>query len=461
MSRWTKLRIRGADNTRSTVEGRRATGACHNGLAVELLLVTTVLGICQTAWTQSPTYGLGRTPSAEEVRAWDIAISPTGKELPPGQGTAKEGAALYVRKGCAGCHGATGSGGHAPTLISAEGPSDAVFGALSRALRERRKHDGGSLALRDDRSGITSIAACLWGKRGRSRPMRCTPLPPSCCTRTTSSRKTRSWTPQSLPKVKMPNRDGFALPPEVEARDAKARGLYQQVDTFTVVPDHHPERSRHPVVSFFRSSIARPSGLDQRFSRHLSSRSAGPQTYTGSIPRESNQSGRDEIAMTTASSDRSIKVGVITDMTGPLSFLGIANANVAEMVINEINARDGLLGQRVDLLLEDSATTDRVAEAKAKKLVEEDHVDVIFGGIYSSTRQAIKGPAVTAGQKALHLPGAIRGPGMSPAHLLHRAGPGPTGRAPDSLVDAENRGEEILLPVGRLYLAARVEPEIA
>ena len=86
-----------------------------------LFLVTAVLGICRTAWTQSPTYGVGRTPSAEEIRAWDIAISPTGKELPPGQGTAKEGAALYVRKGCAGCHGATGSGGPAPTLISRKG----------------------------------------------------------------------------------------------------------------------------------------------------------------------------------------------------------------------------------------------------------------------------------------------------------------------------------------------------
>src|SRR5262249_43418419 len=75
-----------------------------------------------TAWTQSPAYRLGRTPSAEEIRAWDIAISPTGKELPAGQGTAKEGAVLYVRKGCAGCHGVTGSGGHAPVLISNNGP---------------------------------------------------------------------------------------------------------------------------------------------------------------------------------------------------------------------------------------------------------------------------------------------------------------------------------------------------
>jgi urea transport system substrate-binding protein len=40
----------------------------------------------------------------------------------------------------------------------------------------------------------------------------------------------------------------------------------------------------------------------------------------------------------------SIKVGVIMDLTGPLSFLGVASANVAKMVIDDINAKDGLLG---------------------------------------------------------------------------------------------------------------------
>src|SRR5215208_3629284 len=93
-----------------------------------------------------------------------------------------------------------------------------------------------------------------------------------------------------------------------------------------------------------------------------------------------------------------IKVGVITDVTGPLSFMGVANANVARMVIDEINANGGLLGRRVDLYVEDSETTDSVAAAKAVKLVQHDRVAVILGGIYSSTRQAIKGPAVTAGK---------------------------------------------------------------
>jgi ABC-type branched-subunit amino acid transport system substrate-binding protein len=107
--------------------------------------------------------------------------------------------------------------------------------------------------------------------------------------------------------------------------------------------------------------------------------------------------------------DSAIKVGVIADQTGPLSFVGIANGNVAKMVINDINAKGGLLGRQIDLYLEDSATIDGVAEAKAIKLVQHDNVDVIFGGIYSSTRQAIKGPAVVKGRKLYIYPEQYEG----------------------------------------------------
>src|SRR5258708_35493297 len=90
----------------------------------------------------------------------------------------------------------------------------------------------------------------------------------------------------------------------------------------------------------------------------------------------------------------SIKVGMIAEETGALSFMGRANANVARMVVDEINANGGLLGRKIELYLQDGATTDAVAEAKAAKLVAQDRVGVVFGGIYSSTRQAINGPAV-------------------------------------------------------------------
>ncbi len=104
-----------------------------------------------------------------------------------------------------------------------------------------------------------------------------------------------------------------------------------------------------------------------------------------------------------------IKVGVIMDLSGPLSFMGVASANVARMVIDDINANGGLLGRKIDLLVEDSATTDSVAEAKAAKLVQQDQVDVLFGGIYSSTRQAIKGPAVDQGKKLYIYPEQYEG----------------------------------------------------
>ena len=93
-----------------------------------------------------------------------------------------------------------------------------------------------------------------------------------------------------------------------------------------------------------------------------------------------------------------IKVGVIADQTGDLSVMGVAQANIATLVVDEINASGGLLGRRVELLIEDSATDDAQAATAASKLVQEDHVDVILGGIFSSTRQAIKGPAVVEGE---------------------------------------------------------------
>ena len=127
--------------------------------------------------------------------------------------------------------------------------------------------------------------------------------------------------------------------------------------------------------------------------------------------------------MTAQSSGRSIKVGVIMDLTGPLSFMGIASANVAKMVIDDINAKGGLLGRQIDLCVEDSATTDSVAEAKAAKLVEQDQVDVIFGGIYSSTRQAIKGPAVVKGKKLYIYPEQYEGQESDP--LIFCTGPVP------------------------------------
>lgn len=188
-----------------------------------ILLLTTALAICQTAWTQAPSYGLGRTPTAEEIRAWDISISPTGKELPPGQGTAKEGALLYVRKGCSGCHGATGSEGPAPTLISRKGPHPATHTpCLSPCVND------------SNAMGVHSpFATTIWdyihrgmplGKEGSLTPNEVYSLTAFLLYKNGDIQEDEVMDAQTLPKVKMPNRNGFALPPEWKPGEPRLQG---------------------------------------------------------------------------------------------------------------------------------------------------------------------------------------------------------------------------------------------
>ncbi len=125
----------------------------------------------------------------------------------------------------------------------------------------------------------------------------------------------------------------------------------------------------------------------------------------------------------TSAAREPIKAGLIADLTGPLSFVGVANANVAGMVVDDVNAEGGLLGRPVELRLEDSATNDEIAAAKARKLVEQDQVDVVFGGIYSSTREAIKGPAVIEGGTLYIYPEQYEGQESDP--LIFCTGPVP------------------------------------
>lgn len=72
-------------------------------------------------------FGFGRAATAEEIKAWDIAISPDGTGLPPGSGTARQGAVLFQQQ-CAMCHGATGTEGPAEQLVGREPRQGFPFG---------------------------------------------------------------------------------------------------------------------------------------------------------------------------------------------------------------------------------------------------------------------------------------------------------------------------------------------
>ena len=121
-------------------------------MALRKLVPLLIAGMCQIGSAQSPTYGVGRTPTAEEIRAWDISISPTGKELPAGHGTAKDGAPLFMQKGCGGCHGRNGSMAQAPTLIKSDGTARNTFSCLSPCERQQRA--GAALAVCDRAVGL-------------------------------------------------------------------------------------------------------------------------------------------------------------------------------------------------------------------------------------------------------------------------------------------------------------------
>ena len=189
------------------------------------LIPVLVVGVGHVAWAQSPTYGVGRAPSAEEVRAWDISISPTGKELPPGRGTAVEGARLYVQKGCAGCHGPTGSSGKAPILIRRKDPPAASMPAtacLSPCIR-----DATAMAVH------APFATVIWdyinrgmplGREGSLKPDEVYALTAFLLFKNDVIKEDDVLDQQSLPKVNMPNRDGFAMAPEWKPKTPRLVG---------------------------------------------------------------------------------------------------------------------------------------------------------------------------------------------------------------------------------------------
>jgi len=173
------------------------------------------LAACTAALPQAHNYGnLGRTPSKEEIQAWNQSTGPQGRELPPGSGTAKQGEEIFANK-CAACHGPAGEGSQlAPRLVGGRGalntptPSrtlanywpfaTTIWDYINRAMPPKQE---GSLSASD----IYALTAFILYRNDI--------IPEGQVIDATS-----------LPKVKMPNRDGF-IPQRLEdIHDLRARG---------------------------------------------------------------------------------------------------------------------------------------------------------------------------------------------------------------------------------------------
>src|SRR5947209_13396660 len=86
----------------------------------------------------------------------------------------------------------------------------------------------------------------------------------------------------------------------------------------------------------------------------------------------------------TAVAQESIKIGVNEPLTGPFAASGTYVVNGARIAADEINAKGGVLGKKIELVIEDNKSNPTEAAAVAEKLISRDKVPVLMGA-WSST----------------------------------------------------------------------------
>jgi branched-chain amino acid transport system substrate-binding protein len=85
-----------------------------------------------------------------------------------------------------------------------------------------------------------------------------------------------------------------------------------------------------------------------------------------------------------------IKIGAIFAVTGPASFLGAPEEKTAQMLVDEINAKGGVKGQKLVLIIKDSQGSPEKAVSFAKQLIEEEKVFAIIGPSTTGETMQIK-----------------------------------------------------------------------
>ena len=171
---------------------------CTRSLAASfsVLLLASCAGTTPTTGSRPP--ALGTPVGAAEIARWDISIPPSGAGLPAGSGTARQGEKVYEQK-CLACHGPKGAGKPADALVGGVGSlaskapvrtvgsywpyATTLFDYVRRAMPITNP-----LSLTSDEVyAVTAYVLALNGIVGEDAVMNA----------------------QSLPQVKMPNRDGF------------------------------------------------------------------------------------------------------------------------------------------------------------------------------------------------------------------------------------------------------------
>jgi mono/diheme cytochrome c family protein len=159
---------------------------------------------------QSQTYGVGRPPTPDEIRALGSAIAPDGGGLPEGSGTVATGREVFAAQ-CSRCHGPNGEGNVGPVLAGGQGTL-----ATAKPLKTIGSY--------------WPYATTLWDYINRAMPFDQPGLlkPPEVYAAVAYLlnlnaiiRENQVIDATSLPKIVMPNRNGFIPDPRPKTRSRK------------------------------------------------------------------------------------------------------------------------------------------------------------------------------------------------------------------------------------------------
>jgi branched-chain amino acid transport system substrate-binding protein len=102
-----------------------------------------------------------------------------------------------------------------------------------------------------------------------------------------------------------------------------------------------------------------------------------------------------------------IRVGAFLSVTGPAAFLGDPELKTLELYVERLNAEGGVLGRKLQLVAYDDAGDAEKARTFAKRLLEQDKVDLIVGGSTTGTTMAVVPMVEQAGVPFISLAGAV------------------------------------------------------
>jgi S-disulfanyl-L-cysteine oxidoreductase SoxD len=189
----------------------------------KFLLAGFFLTAASVSQAQSPSYSnVGRTPTKEEIQAWDISVGPDGKGLPAGHGTSAEGAVIFAAK-CAVCHGPEGQGAKiGPRVVG--GIEDTETLTTLKPVRSV--------------GGYWPYATSVWdfirramprGQSGTLTPNEVYSLTAFILSKSKIIPEDEVLNEKTLPKVQMPNRNGFVPARYEDIPDEHKRGCKQGI----------------------------------------------------------------------------------------------------------------------------------------------------------------------------------------------------------------------------------------